>query len=1021
MSVDLSRVTGDPSKHYSRVVFEQGRPHLDADLNEQQELSEYRSSTEAVDVIGGWGAPKIGGGFHVTLLNSQVGPDVAISAGRMYASGVLAELTPAWLDVKVVANNQVAVPHRIVDGLKWQTQPQQYVEVGPQHQILRVTQLTDVAGADLVLTLSDPVQGVSVNDVVRLRRQTTLGLQPDLPTGTLATSAGRYRVYLDVWEQQITWIQDAFIREIALGGVDHAGRAKVRAQVRLERIGPAGNGTFGPQDCQNAFPDGWRPQGSDPNGTLRARVDPGSANTGPCVLPPTAGFQGLENQLYRVQVHHGGDASIDQPTFKWQRDNGSVATAIEKRSNDIATVHDTGRDDTLGFKTLDTVEASDDTSDLSDTPFTLQSVLNVFTATRQIQLSTPYPAVDPDLHAKLQRWDGTGNIAPAGQWVTLEQGLQVEFAPGLYRPGDYWMIPARTATGSDSGIIEWPIDDTGAPLAQPPSGVKHQYAPVGLADFDGTNFVGVVDCRPLFPPLTDITAGDVKFDDSTCQLPGVTTVQQAIDALCDRTGSVCTLTARPGPGWESIFAQLQQNEDARICFPVGTYPLASAVVIADKGNLLLEGSGLGTRIASQGEAALVFQRCSSVRVRDMSVTSGTVGAVRASPTGHLNGALTFRDCPDVVVERVLAATPAATIEGASCLTLAFPTVAASSARIHSCDLLPGHMQVGALVVDCDQVSIEDCVVRAGAGLQPTDVLLQDAAFRRSVRSTLLTGGFIGKTAKAKALTEQAAVGGGVQRVLARGLLHGVATDINVGNIGVTLRAPGALASAWQGVVQAQQAQVGSPKQLLKFVQGVADRLLIDSQFRILNPVFNSWIQDILRGLAPSASAGIVIAGTKASNVRILNNSVINAIRGVHLGFSGGEGRAAPRVSSGPVLISGNTIDVRLSADATRGRHGIFVGNSDSLIIENCRLTLTRATTNTSPIDGIRIWGVLGRMMVVRQNHVVGFSVGARVVPVAPLPATPLWRVADNVLAGGLLAPSSVAQTSPAPGTPLNIS
>src|SRR5215472_4294837 len=260
MSVDLSRVTGDPRKHYSRVVFEQGRPHLDADLNEQQEVSEYRVTTEAVDVIGESGARKTGGGFQVTLINGQAGPDAAISAGRMYAGGILAELTPEWVDVTVVAANQVAVPHRLEDGLEWQQG--QYVEVGPQHQVLSVAQLTDVPGADLVLTLSAPVQGVSVNDVARLRRQATLGLQPDLPTGALPHAAGRYRVYLDVWEQQITWLQDADIREIALGGVDHAVRAKVRAQVRLELLGAAGNGTFGPQDCQNAFPDGWAPQGT---------------------------------------------------------------------------------------------------------------------------------------------------------------------------------------------------------------------------------------------------------------------------------------------------------------------------------------------------------------------------------------------------------------------------------------------------------------------------------------------------------------------------------------------------------------------------------------------------------------------------------------------------------------------------------------------------------------------------------------------------------------------------------------
>lgn len=61
------------------------------------------------------------------------------------------------------------------------------------------------------------------------------------------------------------------------------------------------------------------------------------------------------------------------------------------------------------------------------------------------------------------------------------------------------------------------------------------------------------------------------------------------------------------------------------------------------------------------------------------------------------------------------------------------------------------------------------------------------------------------------------------------------------------------------------------------------------------------------------------------------------------------------------------------------------------------------------------------MVLVRQNHVAGFTIGARVVLLAPFPVSPLWRVADNLLVGGLLAPNSVAQTTPAAGAPLNVS
>jgi hypothetical protein len=291
-----------------------------------------------------------------------------------------------------------------------------------------------------------------------------------------------------------------------------------------------------------------------------------------------------------------------------------------------------------------------------------------------------------------------------------------------------------------------------------------------------------------------------------------------------------------------------------------------------------------------------------------------------------------------------------------------------------------------------------------------------------VRSTLLSGSFIGKAVKAKAVAaEEAAAGTALPRAMSRGLLHGVPTRVNVGNIGITIHAPGQVAQAWQALIEAQHPQVATPNQLLKFAKGVADRLLTDVEFRAQNPVFNNWIQGMFRGLAPSASAGIVIGGMKATDARIVDNNVVNAMRGIHVGLSTTGGRSKPRISSGPLLIAGNNVEVRLTADANRARHGIFVGNTDSLVIENCHLSVTRTVPTNVPIDGIRIWGILGRRMLVRQNHVAGFNVGARVVPVPPLPVSPLWRVSDNLLVGGLLAPASVTQTAPAAGTALNVS
>ena len=55
MKGDFTRSTFKPEKHYSGVRMQQGRVQLDADWNEQIDITAHRTEAEAVDVIGGCG------------------------------------------------------------------------------------------------------------------------------------------------------------------------------------------------------------------------------------------------------------------------------------------------------------------------------------------------------------------------------------------------------------------------------------------------------------------------------------------------------------------------------------------------------------------------------------------------------------------------------------------------------------------------------------------------------------------------------------------------------------------------------------------------------------------------------------------------------------------------------------------------------------------------------------------------------------------------------------------------------
>ena len=70
-----------------------------------------------------------------------------------------------------------------------------------------------------------------------------------------------------------------------------------------------------------------------------------------------------------------------------------------------------------------------------------------------------------------------------------------------YRTGDYWLVPARTATGD----VLWPqqvaADGTSSPAPRPPAGIEHVYAPLAAAALaaNGKLSVDSPDCRFQFP------------------------------------------------------------------------------------------------------------------------------------------------------------------------------------------------------------------------------------------------------------------------------------------------------------------------------------------------------------------------------------------------------------------------------------------------------------------------------------------------------------------------------------------
>jgi hypothetical protein len=573
MKADLTRDTFHPLKHFARVLTQQGRVQLDADMNEQAAILLHYVQTLAADLIGPAGGPANKPGFAITPLTPAPNPaDFQIGFGNYYVNGLLcqADFTP-------IAIFPTGTP-TVFQAMNWNSDFD--LQLNPYfYEIFDATPSATTPPAPVLVQIASASKTPSPNstqtqyqitfqsappsgfNTPMLRRLITYLHQPDFPYVPKAnppspppllpsggTPPAYLQIYLDVWERVITYAEDDSIREVALGGPDTAARTKLVWQVKatqgsnLNCMPLLDLGAQVQSQLQGQTKAPFHPQ---PRGWLQAMAKQNAQATSPCIINPNAAYTGPENQLYRVEINRGGAAwdgkdatNTTAATFKWSRENGSVIYPITSGGNTtVVAVESLGRDDRFGLVEGSLVEVQDDRSVLLNLPGSLQSVQSIQTGALTVTLSgTSTDASlgsDETLHPLLRRWDQTkgdpdeGGLTLAndncafieeGVWLALEDGVQIQFQPAdpvaaatapvnQYLTGDYWLIPARTATGD----VEWPkvtdaqgnpeTDANGnmIPVALPPHGITHYYAPLAVIQIEsGALGPPFSDCRSSF-------------------------------------------------------------------------------------------------------------------------------------------------------------------------------------------------------------------------------------------------------------------------------------------------------------------------------------------------------------------------------------------------------------------------------------------------------------------------------------------------------------------------------------------
>lgn len=944
MSSDKARRSFDAGRMYRSVVSQQGRVTLEADVNEAEEIRTAESRDDLLDIVGPAGTPD--NGFKISLPGSA-GFDFAIGRGTLYVGGV-----------RVVERDDHAT------------------YLGQQH-----------------------------NEWV------------DYPAGAPApypTSQKPFSelVYLAVTEQEVGAVEDLALREIALGGPDTAGRTRLIQ--RVHRAPATGI------DCEaalaavlkNASPDLWFDADTMRlTSTAQLKVDfvPQTGTADPCQPTSQSGFLGADNQLIRVQA-------VDRHTLLWGYDNASFLYRVAIDRGTPATIALTGIPVDVFHqpRAAQWVEVLSAAVALGDDDYVANAVgipaqIAKYDPTGNIITLKGAPQALVDLLASspppaqlfVRMWENQlpfagddttatelvspGAPAAAGTPATPQKPTGViVFSRGAAVPGDYWMIGVRPTA---------PTTILPARLRQfqPPDGPARWATPLATIAWNGDLTTGSVhDCRPPFDNLVELTRQEC------CELK-VLPADDVQKLIADRLQ------------WNAAHAIVSLH----VRFAAGTFTLDRPVLIESTTGGELTVSGCGTKLVATQERALVLQGWDSASVVDLSVEAtiakpgkGRKGRPDITPPApgdefrHLGGAITFLDCKSSNVERVAAACGSGDRRAASCVTIRNAADKPGDARVRSCEFAPGTRQVGVLLVNVGRATVEDNHIGWRA---PASARIPPDALSRALISNV---GFVssGSVADWQVRGQQRLANGQTVHYITHAeiaqpwgrVFESVDTYISPSERADTAKDRRAL----QRVMAAFLGQI---------IHRHRDWRGVRLQANELTP-FRNWVDQALQieDTVAAAGQGIVVGGASAQDIRVVNNTIADAMDGIHIGLSTRQ-PSTRHLFADRVQVIGNTISLRIPWYERRAHAGIFVGNANVITVRDNRVEfqqLTRPTKKgavvvvgiaqrgayqntttkdrqeiplTRGADGIRVWGMPGRMLLVTGNFSAHAHVGIRVV------------------------------------------
>jgi len=974
---DLARISFDATRGYRSVVAQQGRVTLEADINEETTIASEALRLETIDVVGPAGTPQPHG--YQVVPNTSKG--IVVEPGTMYLGG-------------------------------WRLRQDKAVALNSQPEWL--DQLT--------------LPGAAAAAEVRKREMIAL----------LAT------------EQSISAVEDKELREVALGGPDTT--ARTRLMQHFVRI-PTSQSLCDPALKQIEATLGKMGLALNPN-TLGLSFDanllvsfyppPQAAN--PCCPPAQGGYLGADNQLVQVAV---SNFTAPHGHLLWGWNNASFLYRASVVSPHVLQLSPPPVDAAHSPQPGQVIEILKTTMVLglvNDKNFIAAPQGLIVTlgngsvwdgTTNQLTLppGTTLPAETHTLFVRL--WQGqvpftsgteTHLDDASGLAVTVKITALPKF-PFISRP--FWSFAVRPNTPQ----LVYPERYLEKPQA--PDGPRQWLCDLAIVEpaKEGHKWSIVADCRKHFVPLTEET-----------------------ECAC------CCLVLSASEDWVTkLNTAIAGTATAlSICFQPGKFNTDTKITFAHK-MVKMVGAGEGTVITGSNlEAVFEFDNCPAVNLSDFAVIAGTAGYSNNPATAGLQGAVTIRNCPQVDIERVLMACADADLRSASCLAVYNPAPAKGSnplpfnVRILNSQFRVGHFQVGILLVNAVRAQVEGNLIiteQVLRNLTASDVAAnsrlasrlrkqllhsmtivntappvkkrvllrlkkkrtRDAAAGTTVPATApMEAPAAGSSAPPSEITMNAApaesspaiqiaAGGGKLPSINLGQVGRARINATFGSLKLEFISSDKLTNAWTEALRTSGlTQTSTAGEVHKTVRKIAEAVFKTPE--TVPQAFRNWVSEVLPSLYSTSAQGIVVGGDVARDIRILDNTIVGTAQGIHVGLSDRKANPVqPHLSARQVTISGNTIDIRLTAEMTGDRHGIYLGSVESAVIEDNNLSLIRAMAPNhdgfvgQDIFAIKAMGFMGRRILLERNCMLGFTFGIFTNPsVYAVPAGSLWKAAENV-------------------------